>query len=450
MRELTFLRPLDGEELRAFAEVLASDARSADEDLITLLWKRELKTIRYYATDTLQTGDGGMDEDDLALASAARTRLDTAQENGEELVMSAEDLRMLDGDDALLWVRRSRSPSRPSGALAGTATAVKTAFNRADDYGRFVDMALRLGSASSAASPLVVGLFDGLLAAGDAAATADLLAAAAKGAQATAGGRLLRDTLIATKRLPRLAGLLDGNPDALTDAIHAAASGRRETLVEILNLLTTPDVRDGLRERLLSEGVDLTTYYSERMRSADPEVLVDAIEALGTIGGPEAAKAIIPALGATVTSVRRAGLEAMQGGYHSDARVALGRALRDPDQDNRLLALAVLRDSNDSRAVGPILSTVQASSFQARSAAEKEAFFEALAAFKDKRTLDFFDSVLSQKNLTRSKVVAAQQMTAVVALKSMGTAAAAEALDKAAKRWFLPAPVREAASRGLA
>jgi len=446
VRELTFTSGIDAAELRAFADVLASDARSADEDIITMLWKKELKTVRYYATDTLQMGAEGDDTADQALAGKAKTRLQAGEGEGEQLVMSADDLRMLNTDDALLWVRESKSPSGPAAGLAGTTVAIKGSFSKFGDYARFVTMALK-ATGESTASPLVLGLYDGVLASGETHAVEGLLEATAQAARASRAGRLLRDAMLEDKRLAKLASVFDRHPD-LAEAIQQVASGRREVLVTLLNRLKRNEVRDDLRQRLVADGVDLTAYYSERLKTADEAGIVEAVSALGKIGGSEAVKAIIPALGATATNVRRAGLAAMVGGYHADARVALGRALRDPDSENRLLALQILRESGDNRAVGPILSAVQGTGFNHRDSAEKDAFFEALAAFKDRRTLDFFEGILGQKNLTRSKAIAAQQMTAVRALSSMGTPEAQAALKRAAKRWFLPNPVREAAERG--
>jgi hypothetical protein len=447
VRELTFLRGLDAEELRTFATVLASDARNAEEDIITLLWKKELKTIRYYATDTLQMDAEGTGEEDLALAGKAKSRLQAGQGEGQQLVMSADDLRMLNTDDALLWVRACRSPSSPAAGLAGTTVAIKGSFSKFGDYGRFVDMALRATQDRNEASPLVLGLFDGVLASGESEAVGGLLSAGAAVAKKSEGGRKLRDAFLTEKRIAKIAVLFDRTP-SLAGPIHEAAEGRREVLVDLLNRLKSAEIRDTLRARLVAEGVDLTAYYSERLNSSDQDVLIEAVQALGKIGGSDAARAIIPALGATSTPVRRAGLEAMVGAYHPDARVALSRALRDPDNENRALALRILQESGDNRAAGALLTAVQATSFNSRDASEKEAFYEALAAFKDRRTIQFFDGILGQKNLTRSKIVAAQQMTAVRALSSMGTAEASEVLGRASKRWFLPNPVREAAQRG--
>jgi hypothetical protein len=450
VRELTFSRPLDPKELRALADVLATDARSVEEDMTTLLWKKELKTVGYYATDTLQMDADLVDEDDLALANASQNRIRTDATEGEQLILSADDLRMLNADDALLWVRASRSPSRPADALKGTAVAIKGSFKKFGDYGRFVEMAIRAGAPDAGVSPLLMGLFDGVLASGEVKAVGGLLDAAAEAATHSEAGRALRDALLDEKRLPRLAGLLDRYEEELTEPIHAIGTGHPQALVLLLNLVRKTDVRDALRDRLLEQGIDMTTYYSERTKSDDPGTVIDAVVALGKIGGPDAVRGIIPALGATATAVRRAGLEAMGSSYHSDARVALGRALRDPDRDNRMLALTVLQRSGDARAAGAILTTVQTTRFNSRDSEEKATFYEALAAFKDRRTLEFFDSILGQRNITRSKVIAARQLTAVKALAAMGTDDAAQALLRASKRWYLPTAVREAADRGPA
>ena len=74
-----------------------------------------------------------------------------------------------------------------------------------------------------------------------------------------------------------------------------------------------------------------------------------------------------------------AALEAMGGRYHESARIGLGRALRDPDKQNRLLALAILGASGDSRMAWSLVAAVEGAAFGNLDEDEQEAVYRAIA-----------------------------------------------------------------------
>jgi HEAT repeat protein len=413
VRELRFLPGLSSGELRSFGDVLAIAERGADQDLITRLFKRDLKSIRYYASDS--------------------RRPDT-----DHAELSADDPRRLNAADALLWVRESKAPKKPSATHESTAAGLRGSFFSATDYARFLTMA-------RGADGLTMAMYDSALVTGEIASVTGLLAALAKTPEA---GDALRDAILESRRLTLLAALFDRDPGSLSAPIRALCAGREAVLVSLLSLLKDPDVRAQLREQLMEAGVELTEFYSSRVESHDKKTVIEALQALSKIGTIKAIKAMGPALDSASAPVRRAALDAMSGNYHPDLREALGGVLWDSEPENRMLALRILRSSGDKKAAEAILATVQNRAFTTRRASEKKIYFQALAAFKDRRALEFFSSILERKNLLRSQDVISEQITAVKALADMATPEAIRTIRMAAKRWYLPKPVREAAEEG--
>ena len=140
----------------------------------------------------------------------------------------------------------------------------------------------------------------------------------------------------------------------------------------------------------------------------------------------------------------------MVGRQVPDARVAVGRILRDPVRSNRLLALEILQSSGESRSAGPILSAVQEASFTTKDGDEQKAFYGALASFRDPRTLAFFAKVLATNNVTRNAELLKRQLQAVDALASMSTPESRKELEKVSSRWLSPAELKDAARSALA
>ena len=130
VRELTFLPGLEKDELRRLVDVMASDPRSTDDDLVTLLWRQELKKVRYYAVDTL--GMEADEESDVALSEEETGRL-TSTDQGEELVLSSSDMRVLRSGDQLSWAKVCQAPSVATCKMEAAAARIRSSFTSPRD-----------------------------------------------------------------------------------------------------------------------------------------------------------------------------------------------------------------------------------------------------------------------------------------------------------------------------
>lgn len=451
VRELTFLPGLTEPEVRSLVTVFKADIRDSDEDLVTLLWRQGLEHIRYYAVDSYAGGGGG-EEADLA-TRRAKAQLDRDGSGDVELALSSGDLRVLRTVDLLDWVREAAAPASPDASEQALAEKVRDAWDRAASPRRFLAVALRAvahANQSEGADGLVLGVFDAMLAASDAEGVgACLEAVAPTAATAPAAIGALRDRMLDASRIPRLAALLDRSPDPLLAPLMALEPVARPALVGLLTSIPSGATEERLQQALGAAGVDLTPYYARRIQSDDTQEVLGAIAALGRIGSDAAMNALGVSLSSTLTAVRRAALEAMQGRYDPTRRVQLSRCLKDPDSDNRLLALNIIASSGDPRMCWAIMSLAEDASFQRMPPDEQRAIYRAMGTFKDDRTLTHFRKLLAEKNLTRSKPVAARQEMVVEALALMGTESAQQLAREFQGKWHLPRTVNDALARAL-
>ncbi len=444
IRELTFLEGLDRGELVRFTTILRTDPKPGEDDMTTLLWKQEFTHIRFYATDTFQASSQVEDAEAFALAGGAATSMAKGGRGSHQAALSPDDLRLLRDDDSLSWMRRCAAPLSPPRSLGPKIEVVLRDFQAPADFEGLVRLALAQQRATSgAASALLTAAFDGLVTGGDIEAIVALIDAVAGEGEA---GRPLRAALLSPERLLRIAPLYEREFERLSPSLEAANRGAEEALVPLLNALTSGPAEERLRKAL--EGhVELTSFYARRMTSDDPDVIVGAVAALATSGSPEAYEAISRALTATLTRVRHAALQALVGHYVPDARLALERALRDPDRENRLLALRILEGSGDPPVARSILSMAQR--VGAGEDEELRAAFKALSRFRNPRIIEYLGGVLADRNLTRSRAVQTRQLLAVNALREIGTPEALSSLQTAGGFWHLSRPVKDAIGTAL-
>lgn len=454
LREVTLARDVSLADVKALTEVLAQDPRAGEDDLVTLLWKRELAGIEVYAVDALTSGAEIGPDGQLVLGRhGSKARLARAGTDGAlALALSSDDVRAIHPDDALAWVHvASRFRAEPARDANPPSAAGHDHEPDAETLARFVEITLQhAGHEGGGPSPLLVGAWESALAQQDGDTAVTLLEALARAAQVESAhpessvARRVWRALATPAAMRAVAPLFPRHARRLAPCIATLAEGGGPELVPLLLALPPGDPSVGLEELLRALGVDLTPMYRTRLGSSDEAVLLDAIAALGRISTDEAADALCEVLRHNRTPVRAAVLAAMKTCPPERIRTAVGRTLRDMDHDIRLASLKLLTMSRDPRAAGFVLSAVRDREFATREVGEQETFLRALASFRDGRTAAFFRDLLDEVHLTRTRALTARQLLAVHALEEIGNPEAEEALRVQSKKWHLPREVKDA------
>jgi HEAT repeat protein len=449
IRELTILDGVDRPELESLVQALASDLKSSDDDLVTLLWKRQFRHVRYYAADTFAVGMQVGVDGDLVLSSSQRPGQFVSEGEGTEVTLSPDDIRMLAGEGHLEWIQEATAPLEASGKVAKVAEKIRAVFRRPEDIERFVALGLEQGSGGEA-SALLLGMLDDLIYQGRAEQVVGLVQSLlAADADHSAAAEAQLAAFSDAARLERLATAANRTPEPFVPLMAPLVKRLGRGMVPLLKDLEGSPVQAALHEALAAEGHDLTTFYASQLDDPDDAMVLHAVQSLGQVGTLEAVLALCVVLSRNSKELRRAALEAMKGKYHPEARIALARALKDPDRDNRLLALEVIAESGDNRMTWGLLSAVKEIRFADKDEQEQGAYYRALASFQDDRTVAHFEEILSRKNITRNKGVVTAQLLAVNALSSVGTPKARETLKRFSGAFYHPATVKSAIQRAL-
>jgi hypothetical protein len=447
IRELTFEQQLRWDELLDFLDILSTNPRATEEDLVTMMWERDFDGIQYYAADTFAAGLEIDENGELVLASHSRLEGDEGPE-AESFALGPDDIRLLAGERHLAWLEAARTPTRSGGAHAWQAAMLKGSLQDVADLPRFMQLALEVVGRNRLAEGSGLALVTDQLSAHIARRDLDGFIAyfEALAAMASSGGERARG--IVTKVL--IPARHEAIVPMLVEAEHALdrvpagllASGATAALTRLLESLPACPFQQALEKALIDARVDLTPLYAERLGSTDHTLVSASIEALGRIGSPEAIKALATVLSRPSTRQRHEALAAMIGNYHPSAKGALVRCLDDPTEATRVKTLAVLREAHDPAVVRALLHHMRDTRFEKRSLEECAAWYRCLGSAPDSSALSHLEGILLRRNLLRSQGVIAHQILAVRTLGQLGGSEARQVLEQAYSARHLPRQVK--------
>lgn len=447
VRELTFIKGVTKQEIIKLVEVFYFDSSDPNEDMVTYLWKQELNCIRYYAVDTLGLQVGENDQTDLKAKLSDQIML---SEEGTKLKMSSSDLRLLRTEDKFVWVSACKAPSKAPASMENFASRLLKSCHNEKEIRRFVAIAIRCGETSDVHSTsLVMSLVQDWRQQGTVAPIIEVFNTLVEFSQQ---GLSVADNLImlllSKEEVTQYSHLYETNNQkffGLIQKIIRLENFPSENFVFLLKELPLGENRKNLQSALSECGIDMTELYLDALQSEEEALLLDAIETLGRIGSDRAIEGLVGVITSVLTSVRKAVLMGLQGRYRESLRVPLAKSLRDPDSENRLLALRILSEGKERRIGTAILDVMQNADFQSHSEEEQTAFYNALSKFPSPTVLQYLDKTLSEKNISRSSKIISRQLLAVQCIGKMDSPDAKPMLEKCSSRWFLPGTVKEQA-----
>ena len=121
----------------------------------------------------------------------------------------------------------------------------------------------------------------------------------------------------------------------------------------------------------------------------------------------------------------------------------IGKILKDPESENRLLALQICQSIVDKEVGNIMLGVMRETTFSKRSMDEQEQFYEGLYKYPFPTTFQFLSEILKDKNIVRNKSVIMKQLWAVDVFAKIGTEDAKSILRGLKGNWFLSTEVKQ-------
>jgi hypothetical protein len=405
IRELTFFRGFEEDDLEPFLDLLAHvrRVRSEEEDLLTLLWERDWQHLRYRYVEPLAEGV------ELPAAAEGTPRAVEAPRNeglsaaaAPATVFSREDFR-----EALYFLdegelRRLEADLREELGRDLWQDVINALLDRLEDG--TPERQTRVVQVLGDVLPMLMG--GGRL--GMAAyLLRELVAAATVGRRlappAVRGLRDLFDLLASTESVGELVRTLEEGGDAVQTVALAdllefyppEALGPLLHASEVTGSEATRATLGDAAQRLASGNpAQLRTLAT----AEDPHLAAAAARVIGRLRVPDSAPVLVRLLRRPEAAVRLAGVEAVQAMRSPTGAAALDPLLGDDDRDVRVAAARALAALRWAPARKHLEEALGSRRLREAELTERIAFFEAYGALAGAEGVALLDRLLNRKN----------------------------------------------------
>ena len=463
VRSVTLYRGVEDEEIIELLDVLhrARNLQSEDsDDLLTLLWEKDLQLVRYTFQD-LVTDAGGPEiptqaEIQEAAPAAARNVRHVVEE--EAPPQAREGIVRADDFDTTLYFLDEKEIS----FLKEEVQREYAQDLRRNVLSMILDV-LELQPYATVRAELisiVESFLPYLLGAGDFPSVAYVLRECRVVLERAR--ELLPEHRKALEDLPArlsqeqtLSQLLQSLDEAHT---HPSAEELGELFGELrgealptmfawLPRLTSARVREILDAAVRRLAVANVNRVVEAIGGSDPVMVSEAVTLSGKLKLLSVVPALVGALGHAERGIRAAAVQALAEIGSPGALQGLERALEDPDREVRLAAVRVLGQRRHRGALGRITLLVQGKSVRSADLTEKMAFFEAYGSMVGEEGVKILGAMLNSGGFLKKKEDPETRACAAMALGRIGSPRAIEELKAAADA--KEAIVRNAVNRAL-
>jgi hypothetical protein len=460
LRELRLMKGFEDEEVVRFLTIIQRARKGSvdEDDLVTMLWEADFTLLQYKYVDLLHDGDGGddlADGGDGAPSDPGDVRK-SAQEAVEESRASGL-VNMADFDATLYFLDEREIEYLQAEITREYAQNLRVNVVAAllDIFEAQADVAVRAEAVEDIETLMVH-----LLTAGDFHGVAYVLrevrSAVGRAPElapesATAIGALA-DRLSAPESLSQLLQALD---EALTlppsDELSDLFAELRPTALGTVFSWLGRSQNERLRPVLESAAERLaaanTAELVRLIQSPDADVSAEAIRRAGGLKAQAAVLSLGKVLAEPDVQRRQIAVHALAEIASAGALQALERAVEDSDRDVRITAVRAL----GAKAYRPVLSRlegiVRGKAVRDADRTEKMAIFEAYGAVCGDAGVPHLDAILNGKGFLGRREDPEIRACAAIALGRIGSAKAAEVLQKSAAEKDIV--VRSAVNRAL-
>lgn len=456
LREVTLHRGLETHELVVFLQILnqARDQRLQGDDLLTILWEKDLKYFTYSYVDMLAEAmdlelpekgegrEGGFEkilqeelgEEEIGLAEEAAAAAERRRDpsglvlrddfnptlyslDPTEMGKVQQDIRVELNRDlradvlAALFdrVEEPRFPGRQREILDIFRLLLPNFLSRGAFHaaGAVLEELARLLAAEAALNPELKGMAEDIL-------------------EEVSGADALRELIQA---------LEDGSVTPDTDELATLLRHlRADALVPLLK--GAEEVENaGIRSTVQDAARSIAKRYPQAlltcMKSAEPAVVCGAVRLAGNMRFNEAAPLVSRLLSHEESRVRLAAVSAARELGTSVAVGALRDSLLDPDRDVRIAAARTLAELRYSPAAPDLKAIIQGKEIRQADLSEQIAFFESYGSIGDPGAVPLLDGLLNRRGFLGRRESGEIRACAALALGRVRSPEATAALERA-------------------
>jgi hypothetical protein len=442
-RQIVFTTGIESREVREMLQIMASD-QSGSEDILTALWRRELKHIQVVVARTLVRGMGAnLSTQETLEAQYGHWRNLLAPDAGtsdKQIQLSPDDLRVLAVEsEPLLWCVDCVESSQTDGGTEVFA-------DKRDELDTFLGL---LGDMSSDECDHVLTHLIGAYARLGLTEQINQLMTAAE-AHPALGGWSIQRMLAAAGGIDALIPLIEAGPTAFRESLSAMAAGDAAMMEELLKKIETDTVRDEIEALVITKETAPLAFHSGRLSSPNIEEQMDSVKVLFNMETEEATYLAIEACASFHTEVRAYTLSRMEKIYEPPMRNSMTRLFRDKDESIRIQVFRFIKESGDRHFLREALAVAKDGYFGRRSEDEQWEIVQTLSAHGKLPPINlFFCGVALSGSMWTNEHMLRIQHEAIRVLGRSPTVDGMHALKKLSRRLVGAKELRAAARAEL-
>jgi len=438
-RQIVFTTGIESREVREMLQIVASDQAEGD-DILTALWRRELKHIQVVVARTLVRGVGAnRSTQDTLEAQYGHWRnllAPDAKTSDKQVQLSPDDLRVLAVEsEPLLWCVDCVEP--PPSSVDSPLFEAQT-----DDLDTFLGF---LGDMSREDCDHVLSHLIGSYARLGLTDKINQLMAAAE-AHPALGGWSIQRMLNAAGGIDALIPLIEAGPMAFRESLSAMASVDSAMMEELLSKIETETIRDEVESLVITQESAPLAFHSARLSSPDLAEQMESVQALFDLGTEEATYLAIEGCGSFHVEVRAYTLTRMEPIYEPPMRNSMTRLFRDKEESIRIQVYRFIKENGERHFLREALALAKDGYFGRRSEEEQWDVIQALSTHGNLPPINlFFCGVAASGSLWTSEHMLRIQHEAIRVLGKFPTPDGLHTLKKLSRKLVGAKELREAA-----
>jgi hypothetical protein len=445
LRELTLIRGFEGDELDRLLALLQRVKRAApdEDDLLTLLWEQDFVNLRYRFVEPAPEGIGEIEtgeaygEERQVDVRAAEAAAEQEQPQAPGIVSMKEfdsTVYFLD-ENELEFVRNALHDEYQEHLPRNVLCVLFDLFERQADDGVREEIIETLQH-----------LMLHFLAAGDYQAVAFLVRESRAACETAVdlhhrhreGMQKVPERLGSPEVLGQLLQTIADStsppePDELDALFEVLGGAAMETVLRWTVHLPNGVLRTALERASTRLAASSVNELVRIIGLPDKEVALEAARRAGELRSPGAVAALGRLLGTNDATARLVAAQALAEIASPGALQHLERAIEDPDREVRIVAVRTLGAKGHRAALPKLEGQVKGSDLKDGDLTEKMVFYEAYGALAGERAVSHLDGTLNGRGLFGRREDAETRACAAMALGRIGSAAAMDALRKAAQ-----------------
>jgi len=374
-RQIVFQPGIDRRELRELLHILSADAEDG-EDIVTALWRKELKHVQVFVARVLIRGvDLGEDKSVSLEEQYGRWKSmlhpgAKLRKGADAVQLSPDDFRILALDeDGFDWCRLSTELSSELRKERRKPKLAASVDREIRDMDRFLDLAVAL---EEDADSTILNVMGGMTRMGMVKELNRMICAVA--AHTELEGRSLHSLLDDPEALNALVPLVESAPSAFHDSLAAIASINAEAAEKLLENVEESEDGEEAEEFVATPETAPMHFYSNRLLSKDSSEAMEAVDGLAAMGTDEAFLLALGGYESAHAEVRRAVLHKLFANYDPTLSHMIPHVLQDVHKANRILALNFIAERGSTKLLREVMTLMKHREFARRDHDERIAF----------------------------------------------------------------------------